>query len=324
MRDDNDGDSEIKVKDKGKGKTKANRLPSIEETRCAKIAGFVGEGLKGDELEVAVKQWEDDRRISRPETRPKKPRISKSRTAILKAHSRSQSDAFLSSLPSSSPKESQSDQVSNSSTPTRTQRLRTPTLEDKDKSGASSNAASSIVGLSDVPLTHMFKRSDSVSASTERLSRPRTSSDPSDESSAEDVSSSSAGQSPVAWGMVKTSEEAPPRTHTNPHIRPDSTSVPIPSNPPTTPFDGTHLTWQEAENRRRFEEPSTSDSWWTGRSTPVRTEFSFSEQKERQSGTLVLPSENIGFNAECSGSQYTEVCLTPFFYGFDLPEMCLL
>ena len=314
MSVDNDEDLEGKVKDKGKGKTKANRLPSIEETRCAKIAGFVGEGLKGDELEVAVKQWEDDRRISRPETRPKKPRMSKSRTAILKAHSRSQSGAHLPSLPSSSPTEG------NGPTPTHTQRIRTPTLEDKDKSGASGNVASSIVSLSDVPLTHMFKRSDSVSASNERLSRPRASSDPSDESSAEDASSSSAGQSPVAWGMTKTSEEAP-GTHTNPHIRPDSIPVPIPSNPATAPpFDGTHLTWQEAENPRRPEELPTSDPWWTGRSTSVevRTEFSFSEQKDRQSGSLVLPSENIGFDAECSGSQYAEVSLTPFSNSFDL------
>ena len=40
-KDGEEGESEYKPKDKAKSKSKSSHIPSIEETRCAKIASFV-------------------------------------------------------------------------------------------------------------------------------------------------------------------------------------------------------------------------------------------------------------------------------------------
>ncbi|KAF8959234.1 hypothetical protein BDZ97DRAFT_1838726 [Flammula alnicola] len=205
-------DSKGKAKDKGKGKMKASRMISLEETRCAKIAGFVAEGIKGEELEVAVKQWEGDHRIPRS---PAKPPDQKDEAA---------------------PDDSTShhDQI----------------------------AVDSASALSDVPLTHMFKRSLSAPASNNRLPHLQPlSSDPSD-SSTDEFSPSSAEPSPGAWGSFKPPvlQDTPTRTHT--HGRRDTISLPMSSDSVAATFDSPqHLTWQEAENQRRLEEIQGPDSW---------------------------------------------------------------
>lgn len=52
-----------KAKEKGKGKAaRAREKLSIEERRCAKIADLLVEGKTGEDLEVAVKEWEVDRK----------------------------------------------------------------------------------------------------------------------------------------------------------------------------------------------------------------------------------------------------------------------
>ncbi|KAF8638689.1 hypothetical protein AX17_002011 [Amanita inopinata Kibby_2008] len=55
-----------RVRDKGKGKGKARavkeRSSEEEEERLAKIANLLVQGKKGRELEIAVEEWEDDRR----------------------------------------------------------------------------------------------------------------------------------------------------------------------------------------------------------------------------------------------------------------------
>ena len=303
--------TEGREKDKGKGKLKITRMPSIEETRCAKIAGFVAEGLKGEELEVAVRQWEDDRRIPRFETRTKKPRSSKPRPTSSKTSSRSQSDATVSSLPSISSQKSPSDSESDSLTPTHTQTMRTPIvgLPKYLVSSSETNfseAHASTTGLPAVPLTHMFRRSPSAPTPNKRSSHPHSFSEPSDESSAEDIPPTSAEPSPGAWGTFKSPvpEEAPTGTHTSSHIRRESVSYPISSSCATAPFDP-DLTWQGADNRRRVEQIQPPSSWWTG-------------QKE-QGGcdSTVFAADNLGYETQAGGGEYDreylKVCLLSSF-----------
>ena len=311
LKDGEEGESEYKPKDKGKSKSKSTRMPSIEETRCAKIANFVAEGLKGEELEIAVRQWEDDRRIARPEARPKKPRTQKSRAASTKTPSIPQPCASL--PPSFSPPESHPDSVSsNSST---IQLVRTPTIDDS-KPATSTNTSPDdktvSLRLSTVPLTHMFKRHSSVSVSEKRLS---SLSDRSDESSLEDVSQTSAEPKPGprTWGTIAP-EKATKRTHTDFPAR--EGSLPIPSTSSTSTFETPHLAWQGGENRQSMEDIHTSHSWWNRRSTPVesRSEFNFDCHKERDGGgSMVFGTENMGYETHESESQYDrsfmEVCI---------------
>lgn len=77
---DDDSDHKGKGQEKGKGKNRsAPRTPSLEEMRCAKIADFVADGIQGEELEVAVKEWEGDRKMGKQ--RSQKPRASRARGA---------------------------------------------------------------------------------------------------------------------------------------------------------------------------------------------------------------------------------------------------
>lgn len=281
-------------------------MPSIEETRCAKIAGFVAEGLKGDELEVAVRQWEDDRRIPRLDARSKKPRGSKPRPTTTKTHSRSQSDATISPTPLISPQKSPSDSDSDSLTPTQTQTMRTPNSGLTKPHVSSSETDISglhtpITSLPAVPLTHMFRRSLSAPTPSKRLSH--SSSEPSDESSAEDIPPVSAEPSPGAWGSF-IPEEAPTTTHTTSHFRRESTSFPTSSC--ATPFDSPNLTWQKAENRGCMDQVQPSEPWWTG-------------QKDRGScNSAAFTADTLGYETQASASEYDrdylQVC-SFFFFG---------
>lgn len=301
-KDGEEGESDSKTRDKGKSKSKISRMPSIEETRCAKIASFVAEGLKGEELEVAVRQWEDDRRITRPEARPKKARTQKSRAASSKTLSESQSNEGLSSsFPSSL---AESHPRSNGSTPTDAHLHRAPTVDDSKPATSATNSSndnSPSLDLSTVPLTHMFKRLPSVSGSDKRLS---SLSDRSDESSLE----GSAEPRPVTWGTII------PEKVTDLQTR--DASLPIPSTPSTATFDTPHLEWHEEESQHRMQEVQTSHPWWHRRSTPVesRPEFTYDDHKERDNGaSLVFGTENMGYETHGRESQYNrsfmEVCI---------------
>ena len=60
--DGGEANDEVEVsKSRSKGKEKElNRL--ADDDRCAKIAGLIREGKKGDELAIAVEEWEDKNR----------------------------------------------------------------------------------------------------------------------------------------------------------------------------------------------------------------------------------------------------------------------
>lgn len=280
-------------------------MPSIEETRCAKIAGFVAEGLKGDELEIAVRQWEDDRRITRPEARPKKARTQKPRAVS----SRESSGTFSSIFPSSSTESHPQSIASNVSTLTHTHVLQTPTIDDNNQTTANnpSDENSATLTLQTVPLTHMFKRRPSLPVSEKRSS---TLSDRSDESSIEDVAQSSSETRRV-WDTV--SLEKPPKgAHSDQSIR--DGPLPMPSSSSSTAFDTPHLAWQGGNQLRT--EDQTSPSWWHGRSTPSRSEFNFSRKDREGGGSMEFVMENMGYEPHGGENHYNrslmEVC--DFYY----------
>ena len=130
-----------KVKEKGKNKPSARML----SLRCAKIADFVAEGIRGEELEVAVKQWEGDRKMGKE--KPQRPRLSRTRAASsASTHARSNSYTTMSD-----------NHYPNDSPP--------PTSNPSPQHSALKPAAYHSSLSSGVPLTHMFKRS-LISSST--------------------------------------------------------------------------------------------------------------------------------------------------------------
>lgn len=74
--DNTDQGEKRKGKEKGRNKSSARML----SLRCAKIADFVADGIRGEELEVAVKEWEGDRKMGK-EKKPQRPRLSRARGA---------------------------------------------------------------------------------------------------------------------------------------------------------------------------------------------------------------------------------------------------
>ncbi|KAF9524966.1 hypothetical protein CPB83DRAFT_860322 [Crepidotus variabilis] len=289
-----------KGKDKGKAREKGNRMASIEEKRCAKIAGFVAEGLKGEELEVAVKQWESDRHITRPETRPKKVKAVKSRLVSTKTPVRSDSDASL--LPSPASPDMPVDETSEGSTPTHTQTTRTPTLDHRRLSPSSSH-----VNLTSVPLTQLFRRSLSAPAADQHSSHSRSSSDRSKESSTDNSSPASTEPTPGAWGKPLVLQGAPTGTNNDLNRR-DNLPFSTPSSSSSTAtYDAQRLTWQETENRRRLEDMQTPDSWWPQRPSTdeSHSRFSFDTPKQRvEQSSVAFNTENMGYETEQQTPEY--------------------
>ncbi|KAF9476868.1 hypothetical protein BDN70DRAFT_934689 [Pholiota conissans] len=329
-----------KGKDKGKGKAKVSHTVSLEETRCAKIAGFVAEGIKGEELEVAVKQWEGDHRIPRTTAHPPKSKAPRPSTS----HARSRSDLAVAthSVPST---KLGHDVPSETSTPANTSSPRTFTSDDNSPRTSTRSAntpnttlkpdvVDSASTLSDVSLTHMFKRSLSAPISNDRLPHlPSSSSDPSD-SSTDEFSPTSAEPSPGMWGSFKASVlhasgDAPTGTHSI-HRGRDSISFPITSGPATvtagtgSAYDSPQqqqqqqFTWQEAENRRRLEEIQDPDLWWTQKphADIVETPFGYGEPR---SPAVTVSTNDMGYEVAQGGSEFDRNYLK--HYGsFDAPQ----
>ncbi|PPQ99010.1 hypothetical protein CVT24_003492 [Panaeolus cyanescens] len=195
---------------KGKGKAKStSRAQSFEDKRYQKIAGFVAEGLKGDELDMALKQWEMDKKVTRPAKPPvrsKSIRGTQARSSLgsqtTSSHARSRSDNILSKsqLPSSPLRQSSGHQLPASSSE----------QQDTDApDGMLMDTSSSPSILSNVPLTHMYKRSTSAPASHNRLDIPPSSLVK--ESPSEDEGNSS-GDDPPSASLSPTSVEHSPGT----------------------------------------------------------------------------------------------------------------
>ncbi|KAF8805108.1 hypothetical protein BYT27DRAFT_7224879 [Phlegmacium glaucopus] len=263
-----DADQGGKGKEKGKVKNKSTRrMFSLEEMRCAKIADFVADGIRGEELEVAVKQWEGDRKMGKE--RSQRPRLSRTRgVSSASAHARSHSYTTPTIGSSSMSDNQYPNNPSSDSTSNPPQNSQV--LIDATKPVPLDNRGPLPSG---VPLTHMFKRSLSAPAShTDLPAGPMSPSDPSDDSSADDVSPyATAEPRSGSWDNYSPlmMQVSPTGTHSHVHDeRRDSISFPMPSgaNTSATNFDGVpqqqHLTWQDAENQRRIEEMQEPNSWW--------------------------------------------------------------
>jgi hypothetical protein len=253
---------------KGKGKMKASssssHTVSLEETRCAKIAGFVAEGIKGEELEEAVKQWEGDH--SMPRSSLPKHVATKSKARKPKAaptHSRTHSTASITlAFPTAPPISEAQEQ----STPGSMQDTLSHAVDSgKSHSSPQDNENGVNTGLSGVPLTHMFKRATSAPAPDSRVPLQSPGSEPSDVS-VDEFPPSSAEPSPVVGTTFEPPvlQGAPTRTHTHNHGRRDTISFPLSTIAESNQMNfasSQQLTWQEAESQRRYEEAQHHDSW---------------------------------------------------------------
>lgn len=275
-----DADQGGKAKEKAKGKNRSvGRMVSLEEMRCAKIADFVADGIRGEELEVAVKQWEGDRRMGKE--RSQRPRPSRTRggsSASAQPHSYVTSTIESSSMSDIQYPRNPSPDSTSTSNPAQT------LVIDALKPAASDSHDPLPSG---VPLTHMFKRSLSAPASHPDLPvAPVSPSEPADDSSADDTS---------------------PYTTTEPCSGSWDNYSPLiiqvsPTGTHTTSFDTPqHLTWQDAENRRRMEGMQESSSWWggSGSAEAETSTFGYHEATEHSgarpaSGIAEMGYENCG------------------------------
>jgi len=252
---DEDGDETPETSvSRGKGKTKelaksakgkSKQVDALEETRCATIAGFVAGGIKGKDLEFAVKRWEDERKV--------KPRSSRSRSIrgveSVPRHSRSQSSTVQPNPPPN---------------PTKT---------------ALKPAAPSTIPL-DVPLTAMYKRSLSAPASDNRPPcSPESPSQHSDDSSADNMSPAHATWPPSVPAEPSTLTRGGPSGGYDETRRSD-----MPTTPATTSgsFDqppvGGLGTWQKEASRAPIDRIPTSDNtWWSQGDSVARTNYGFDQ-----------------------------------------------
>ena len=311
-----DADQGGKGKEKGKGKNRSSgRVLSLEEMRCAKIADFVADGIRGEELEVAVKQWEGDRKMGKE--RPQKSRSSRTRGASLASvHARSHSHT----TPTVGPSSTTDNRYPSNTSPDLS--LNTPQVLviDAVKQAALDNGGPL---PSSVPLTHMFKRSLSAPAShTDLPTGSKSPSEPSDDSSPDDTSLYTATEPRSrSWDNYSPliMQVSPTGTHSHVNERRDSISFPMSSgaNTPTS-FDAPqHLTWQDAENQRRIEEMQEPNSWWgDSRSAEVEpSTFGYHAEHNGGRAASVITTTDMGYENSGSAhfdSGYVEVCLFLF------------
>ena len=137
-----------KGKEKGKNKSGARML----SLRCAKIADFVADGIRGEELEVAVKEWEGDRKMGKE--KPQRPRLSRTRGANSDStHARPHTHTASTLEPSSL----SDNHYPNNSSPSTSNHTQNSHVDPHEPAALDNHHH--IPLPSGVPLTHMFKRS---------------------------------------------------------------------------------------------------------------------------------------------------------------------
>ena len=303
-----DADQGGRAKEKGgKGRNRSKPgISSLEEMRCAKIADLVADGIQGVELEVAVKQWEGDRKAGKEKSQ--RPRLSRNRGASsASAHAWSHSSAIGSSssmFDSQYPNRPSPDSTSNP--PQQNSQL---LIVDGVEQVALDNHSPLSSGL---PLTHMFKRSLSAPAlHTDLPAGPISPSEPSDDSSVGDTSPYTTTEPRSgSWDNYNSPlimQMSPTGTHSHAHERRDSI-YPMPSGTTNTRFDAPqpqpHLTWQGAENQRRMEEMQEPNPWWgDSRSTKVEPSSSFGYNRPTESGQPASGITDMGYKS-CAGTHF--------------------
>ena len=294
--DDEQLDAEQGEKRKGKEKGRNKSSARMLSLRCAKIADFVADGIRGEELEVAVKQWEGDRKMGKEKLQ--RPRLSRTTRGAGSASTHARSHSYTTSTMDSS---SMSDiRYPNDSSPSTSNPTQNPHLlvVDPPKPPTALDNHNSLP--SGIPLTHMFKRSLSAPVShTDLPAGPISPSERSDDSSADDISPyTTAEPRSGSWDNYSPLIMQVSPTGTHAHERRDSISFPMPSgtNTATTSFDAPqqHLTWQDAENQRRIEEMQEPNSWWGDSGSTEVEPSSFGYHSQRASAITEMGYESCG------------------------------
>jgi len=285
--------------DKGKGKGKS------KEKRCAKIADLLVEGKKGLDLEVAVKEWEGDRRSAREKWRAAKllreEEAEKEGEDVAVGGSGSGTDVDIvemldvpgggvenwaekeSVLTSDADDEiSDGTEIEDSVVPTSAisdslghdhdiniveERIAEEGMKTRSKTPDRNFDTNPLK----VPLTHMFKRSLSAPASHSRSPYPHSTVVP------RPTSPTSPTSSPHAI--------TPQGIFHQTHIRRDTVSFPMNASDYHP-----QLTWQEAEDRRRYEDAQGHGYWWTAAGESRETLWE--EEMEESSN---LSTDGLGY-----------------------------
>lgn len=242
--DDGDGGAGDETEDSAKGRDKGKRKAQTkgkEESRCEKIANLLVEGKKGADLEKAMKQWEGMMRNQKetsqlsPSSSSTRPRRSRKTT-----------------IPAVDP------------IPRVTTRIETTPMQDVSQPDSTStpiqsdNSAPLPVGLSTVPLTHMFKRSLSLPSSNPRLTLPEST-----------ITLPSDAASPGDWEASRIGTPGTPSLRHHPHSQTATTgdtavSFPLLCTPftPQASYGPRQLQWEDEEARRRSELSQEGEYWW--------------------------------------------------------------
>lgn len=229
-------ETEDSAKGRDKGKRKA-QAKGKEESRCEKIANLLVEGKKGADLEKAVKQWEG--MMSQKEKSALLPSSSSTRPR----RSRKTTIPAVDSIPPVIETTPMQDVSQPDSTSTQIQ---------------SDDSSPLPVGLSAVPLTHMFKRSLSLPSSNPRLTLPEST-----------ITLPSDTASPGDWEASRIGTPGTPSSRRHPHSQSTTTgntaaSFPLLCTPftPQASYVPRHLQWEDEEARRRSELSQEGEYWW--------------------------------------------------------------
>ena len=302
--DDGDGGAGEETEDSAKGRDKGKRKAQTkgkEESRCEKIANLLVEGKKGADLEKAVKQWEG-MMMSQKEKSELSPSFSSTRPR----RSRKTTIPAVDSIPRV------------------TTRIETATMQDVSQPDFTStqiqsdNPAPLPVGLSTVPLTHMYKRSLSLPSSNPHLTLPEsTTTLPSD------------AASPGDWEACRIGTPGTPSLRHHPHSQTTSTgdtaaSFPLLCTPftPQASYGPRQFQWEDEEARRRSELSQEGEYWWPSSGLEDQIADSGCER------LMIVTSDGMGYEDSVGqfDHQYNEVrrrALLLFFLTADL-ELCSL
>ncbi|KIJ95889.1 hypothetical protein K443DRAFT_11068 [Laccaria amethystina LaAM-08-1] len=242
--DDGDGGAGDEAEDSAKGRDKGKRKAQTkgkEESRCEKIANLLVEGKKGADLEKAVKQWEGMNGNQKETSQ-----LPASSSSTRPRRSRKTTIPTIDSIP----------RVNT--------RIETAPMQDVSQPDSTStqiqsdNPAPLPVGLSAVPLTHMFKRSLSLPSSNPRLTLPEST-----------ITLPSDAASPGDWEVNRIGTPSTPSLRHHPHSQTattgdTATSFPLLCTPftPQASYGPRQLPWEDEEARRRRELSQEGEYWW--------------------------------------------------------------
>jgi hypothetical protein len=284
--DDGDGGAGDEAEDSAKGRDKGKRKAQTkgkEESRCEKIANLLVEGKKGADLEKAVKQWEG------------------------MMGNQKETSQLPASSSSTRPRRSRKTTIPTiDSIPRVNTRIETAPMQDVSQPDSTStqiqsdNPAPLPVGLSAVPLTHMFKRSLSLPSSNPRLTLPEST-----------ITLPSDAASPGDWEVNRIGTPSTPSLRHHPHSQTattgdTATSFPLLCTPftPQASYGPRQLPWEDEEARRRRELSQEGEYWWPSSGLEDQIADAGCERPD-----MIVTSDGMGYEDSVGqfDHQYNEV-----------------